>query len=241
MARIDSGGCSVSADWLHYADPPLAPIRRSRTGAITPIIGWLQYADHEVAPLRRSVTQPKQLCSRPNELWSMDFVADAPFDGRKLRMLTVVDCYTRECLAIDVGQSLKGEDVVNSLNRICAERGSPKTIKTDNGSEFISKAMDRWGYERQVELDFSRPGKPTDNARVESFNGRLRQECLNTHWFLSLDDAKAKIAAWRADYNENRPHSALGWSTPADFARSCRSTPSAAIPEEPEVSTSERY
>ncbi len=171
----------------------------------------------------------------------MDFVADALFDGRKLRMLTVVDCYTRECLAIDVGQSLKGEDVVNSLNRICAERGLPKTIKTDNGSEFISKAMDRWAYERQVELDFSRPGKPTDNARVESFNGRLRQECLNTHWFLSLDDAKAKIAAWRTDYNENRPHSALGWSTPADFARSCRSTPRAAIPEEPEVSTSERY
>ena len=185
--------------------------------------------------------QPKQLCSRPNELWSMDFVADALFDGRKLRMLTVVDCYTRECLAIDVGQSLKGKDVVNSLNRICAERGSPKTIKTDNDSEFISKAMDRWAYERQVELDFSRPGKPTDNARVESFNGRLRQECLNTHWFLSLDDAKAKIAAWRADYNENRPHSALGWSTPAEFARSRRSTPAAAIPEEPEVSTSERY
>ena len=127
----------------------------------------------------------------------MDFVADALFDGRKLRMLTVVDCYTRECLAIDVGQSLKGEDVVDSLNRICAERGLPKTIKTDNGSEFISKAMDKWAYERGVELDFSRPGKPTDNARVESFNGRLRQECLNAHWFLSLDDAKAKIGAWR--------------------------------------------
>lgn len=119
--------------------------------------------------------------------------ADALFDGRKLRMLTVVDCFTRECLAIDIGQSLKGEDVVATLTRICAERGLPATIKTDNGSEFISKAMDKWAYEHGVELDFSRPGKPTDNARVESFNGRLRQECLNAHWFLSLADAEAKI------------------------------------------------
>ena len=126
---------------------------------------------------------------------TMDFVADARFDGRKVRMLTVVDCYTRECLAIDVGQSLKGEDVVVSLQRICAERGLPRTIKTDNGSEFISKVMDKWAYERGVEMDFRRPGKPTDNARVESFNARLRQECLNAHWFLSLDDAKAKIGA----------------------------------------------
>lgn len=125
--------------------------------------------------------QPKQLAFAINEIWSMDFDADALFDGRKLRMLTVVDCYTRERLAIDVGQSLKGEDVVDSLNRISAQRGLPKTIKTDNGSEFISKAMDKWACERSVEIDFSRPGKPTDNARVESFNGRLRQEWLNTH------------------------------------------------------------
>ena len=149
-------------------------------------------------------------------------MADELFDGRKLRMLTVVDCYTRECLAIDVGQSLKGEDVVESLNRICAQRGLPRTIKTDNGSEFISKAMDKWAYERGVELDFSRPGKPTDNARVESFNGRLRQECLNAHWFMSLADAQDKIAAWRREYNESRPHSALDWATPAEFARRCR-------------------
>jgi len=140
--------------------------------------------------------QPKQLAFSINEVWSADFVADALFDGRKLRMLTVVDCYTRECLAIDVGQSLKGQDVVDSLNRICGERGRPRTIKTDNGSEFISKAMDKWAYERGVELDFSRPGKPTDNARVESFNSRPRQEWLNANWFLSLDDAKAKIDAW---------------------------------------------
>jgi putative transposase len=149
--------------------------------------------------------QPKQLCCAINELWSMDFVADALFDGRKLRMLTVVDCFTREFLAIDLGQGLQGQDVVQSLNRICATRGLPRTIKTNNGSEFIAKAMDRWAYERGVELDFSRPGKPTDNARVESFNGRLRQECLNAHWFLSMEDAKTRIEAWRKDYNESRP------------------------------------
>jgi putative transposase len=168
-------------------------------------------------------------------------VADALFDGRKLRMLTVVDCYTRECLAIDVGQSLKGEDVVMSLQRICAERGLPGTIKTANGSEFISKAMDKWAYERGVEMDFSRPGKPTDNARVESFNGRLRQQCLNAHWFLSLDDAKTKIEAWRRYYNQSRPHSSLNWATPAEFARGCRLRPETTISVKPEFSISERY
>ena len=101
--------------------------------------------------------------------------------------------------------------------------------------------MDKWAYERGVELDFSRPGKPTDNARVESFNGRLRQECLNANWFLSLDDAKAKIEAWRTYYNESRPHSALDWATPAEFARRCGLQAASAIPEEPEVPTSERY
>jgi putative transposase len=185
--------------------------------------------------------QPKQLAQSINEIWSMDFVADNLFDGRKLRMLTVVDLFTRECLAIDVGQSLKGEDVVRALNAVATERGLPKTIKTDNGSEFISKVMDKWAYERGIELDFSRPGKPTDNAAVESFNGRLRQECLNANWFLSLDDAKAKIAAWRKDYNESRPHSALDWATPAEFARRCGLQAATAMSTEPESSTSERY
>ncbi len=157
--------------------------------------------------------QPNQMCTAINELWSMDFVSDALFDGRKLRMLTVVDCFTRESLAIDLGQSLKGEDVVQTLNRICAARGLPQTIKTDNGSEFISKVMDCWAYEWGVEMDFSRPGKPTDNARVESFNGQLRQEYLNANWFLSLEDARTKIEAWRKKYNENRPHSLLGRDT----------------------------
>lgn len=185
--------------------------------------------------------QPKQLAHAINQIWSMDFVADALFDGRKLRMLTVVDLFSRECLAIDVGQSLKGEDVARVLTAITEARGLPCTIKSDNGSEFISKVMDKWAYERGVELDFSRPGKPTDNANVESFNGRLRQECLNATWFMSLDDARGKIEAWRRYYNESRPHSALDWATPAEFARRCWLQPAMAISEEPEISTSERY
>jgi putative transposase len=185
--------------------------------------------------------QPKHLVTAMNQIWSMDFVADALFDGRRLRALTVVDNYTRESLAIDVGQSLKGEDVVNTLNRITAQRGLPATIKVDNGSEFISKVMDQWAYERGVELDFSRPGTPTDNAKVESFNGRLRQECLNTHWFLSLDDARSKIEEWRRDYNEVRPHSALQWATPAEFARQAREKALSGASTESEFSTSERY
>ncbi|CCF95688.1 transposase; integrase, catalytic region (tISRso16b) [Ralstonia solanacearum K60] len=118
----------------------------------------------------------------------------------------------------------------------------PRTIKVDNGSEFISKAMDRWAYEHSVELDFSRPGTPTDNAKVESFNGRFRQECLNEHWFLSLEDARSKIADWRRYYNdESRPHSALQWATPAEFARQARKTASADDSTTPEISTSGRY
>lgn len=185
--------------------------------------------------------QPKHLATAINEIWSMDFVADALFDGRRLRALTVVDNYTRESLAIDVGQSLKGEDVVNTLNRIAAHCGLPATIKVDNGSEFISKVMDKWAYERGVELDFSRPGKPTDNAKVESFNGRFRQECLNAHWFLSLEDAKAKIEAWREYYNEARPHSALKWATPSEFARQARETAKSDVSTKPEISTLDRY
>jgi putative transposase len=146
----------------------------------------------------------------PNQLWSMDFVSDALFDGRRLRALTVVDAYTREALAIDVDQSIRGEQVVKTMTRITAVRGAPRAIRVDNDPEFISKALDRWAYENGVVLDFSRPGKPTDNAFVESLNGRFRDECLNTHWFLSLADARAKIETWRRHYNESRPHTSLG-------------------------------
>jgi putative transposase len=152
-----------------------------------------------------------------NECWSMDFVADALFDGRRFRALTIVDNYSRECLEIEVGQSLKGEDVVRLMERMKLTRGDvPRRIKVDNGSEFISKALDKWAYENDVILDFSRPGKPTDNAFIESFNGSFRDECLNVNWFLSLEDAKEKIRAFKEEYNHFRPHSALGNLTPIE-------------------------
>jgi putative transposase len=163
--------------------------------------------------------------SAANEMWSMDFVSDALFDGRRLRALTVVDAFTREALAIDVDQGIKGEQVVEAMTRIASSLEAPRTIRVDNGPEFISKALDRWAYENAVTLDFSRPGKPTDNAFVESFNGRFRDECLNVHWFLSLADARAKIEAWRRDYNESRPHTALGWLTPTEYAASAGVNP----------------
>ena len=145
----------------------------------------------------------------------MDFVADQLFDGRKIRALTVVDNFSRQCVAIHVGQSLKGTDVVAVMDRLRVENtGVPKRIQVDNGSEFISKALDLWAYEHGVTLDFSRPGKPTDNAFIESFNGSFRDECLNAHWFLSLEDAREKIEQWREEYNGFRPHSSLGGLTP---------------------------
>jgi putative transposase len=145
----------------------------------------------------------------------MDFVADQLFDGRKIRALTVVDNFSRQCVAIHVGQSLKGADVVAVMDRLRVELdGVPKRIQVDNGSEFISKALDLWAYEHGVTLDFSRPGKPTDNPFIESFNGSFRDECLNAHWFLSLEDAREKIEQWREEYNDFRPHSSLGGLTP---------------------------
>jgi len=150
--------------------------------------------------------EPEQI----NDCWAMDFMADELFDGRRIRVLTIVDHFSRESLALEVGQNFRGQDVARVLTRIGTERGLPQTIRVDNGSEFTSKALDQWAYANRLALDFSRPGKPTDNALIESFNGRLRAECLNENWFLSLEDAKEKIEAWRIDYNEHRPHSALG-------------------------------
>jgi len=152
-----------------------------------------------------------------HQCWSMDFVADQLFDGRKFRILTIVDNYSRKCLHLGVGQSLKGDDVVASLNQIkLIEQTVPERIQVDNGSEFISKALDKWAYDNKVILDFSRPGKPTDNPFIESFNGKFRDECLSTNWFLSLEDATEKIEEWRWDYNHFRTHSSLNDLTPIE-------------------------
>ncbi|RVT89083.1 IS3 family transposase, partial [Rhodovarius crocodyli] len=152
--------------------------------------------------------------TRRNETWAMDFVHDQLATGRKIRVLTIVDTFTRYSPAVDPRFSYRGEDVVLTLERICRETGYPQSIRVDQGSEFVSRDLDLWAYQKGVVLDFSRPGRPTDNGFIESFNGKLRAECLNTHWFMSLDDARAKLEAWRRDYNEVRPHSALGNKAP---------------------------
>ena len=155
----------------------------------------------------------------PNESWSMDFVSDSLFDGRRFRALTIVDNFSRECLCIGVGQGIKGKDVAGMISNLKVTRGLPARIFLDNGPEFVCKELDHWAYENNVILDFSRPGKPQDNAMVESFNGSFRDECLNVNWFLSLDDARQKIEAWRIEYNEWRPHSSLDNMTPREFAQ----------------------
>lgn len=162
--------------------------------------------------------EQRRTAGNRNEVWSMDFVADQLADGRRLRALTVIDIYTRECLAIEVATRLTGEHVAQCLDRLKFERGTPQAIFCDNGSEFVSGSMDLWAYVNRVKLDFSRPGKPTDNAIIESFNGRLREECLNTHWFDSIDDAQSKIEDWRQEYNESRPHRALKGLSPLEFS-----------------------
>ena len=172
---------------------------------------------------RRSVSaanrQPRrQGPTEPNVAWGMDFVSDQTSGGTKFRALTIVDMFTRECLAIDFGRSLWCEDVVRVLTEIANTRPLPQRIHCDNGSQFAGRSKDLWAYASSVVLEFSRPGKPTDNAYIESFNGRLRDECLNTHWFADLTDAKEKLQAWQNEYNGSRPHRSLNNLSPNDFA-----------------------
>ncbi len=148
----------------------------------------------------------------------MDFVSDFLQDGRRLRALNVVDDFSGECVAIEVGISISGERVARTLDMVALERGYPSAIVVDNGPEFTSKAMDVWAYERGVELHFIEPGKPNQNAFVESFNGRFRDECLNEHWFVGLADAEEKIESWRVDYNQHRGRKVAGWKSPAEVA-----------------------
>ena len=152
----------------------------------------------------------------PNERWSMDFVSDQlGSTGRRFRVLTVIDEFTRESLALYTDFSIPGLTVTRVLEKIGR---TPKSIVIDNGSEFTGRVMDSWAFEKNIKLDFIRPGKPNENAFIESFNGRFRDECLNGNWFLSLEDARRTIEEWRNDYNEHRPHSSLGGLTPKEFA-----------------------
>lgn len=154
---------------------------------------------------------------RPNQQWGVDFVSDTLAWGRRIRLFTVVDVFTREALAIEVDTSLPGGRVVRVLERLTLERGAPDEIVLDNGPELAGKALDQWAYERGVALRFIEPGKPIQNAFVESFQGRLRDECLDRHWFVGLADARHTVEAWRQDYNAERPHSALGYRSPEEF------------------------
>jgi putative transposase len=162
--------------------------------------------------------KPLRVRSAANQEWALDFVHDAVKCGRTIRVLSVVDAYTRECLALEVDTSFASRRVTRVLEQIAAQRGQPQAIRCDNGPELTSRHFLAWCVERQIELLHIQPGKPTQNAHVESFHGRLREECLNVSWFQNLFDARRKIAAWRKEYNEERPHSSLGYQTPSEFA-----------------------
>jgi putative transposase len=153
-----------------------------------------------------------------NRSWSMDFVSDGLSDGRRLRCLTIVDDCTRECLAIEVDTSITGTRVKAVLERLGDTRGLPRSITVDHGPEFEGQVLDVWAYQRNVQLSFIRPGKPNENAYIESFNGKFRDECLNEHWFLTMVHARRAIETWRIEYNTERPHSSLGDLTPEEYA-----------------------
>ena len=169
---------------------------------------------------RQRVPQPQ--AARPNQCWSADFVSDKLSDGRAIRMLTVIDQFTRECIGLEADRSMSGPKVVAALTQAIGERGAtPGSITLDNGTEFTGRAMEAWAIQAGVQLCFIRPGRPVENGFIESFNGRLRDECLNARWFVNLNDARRKIEAWRNQYNGERPHSSLAYRTPAEFAKIC--------------------
>lgn len=161
---------------------------------------------------------PERVNMEPNTRWAMDFVSDRTRNGSNIRVLTVIDEVTRECLALEVDSSLTGRRVTAVLNRLALFRGLPKEILTDNGSEFTSNIMNAWAYDHKVEHIFTDPGKPMQNGYIESFNGKLRAECLNQHWFRNVPEAKELIENWRLEYNQVRPHSSLDNLTPEEYA-----------------------
>jgi len=194
-----------------------APINHKRV--------WRVYRDLGLSVRRtrrkrlQRMLRPRPILTAPNQEWAVDFASDVAASGRRLRIFSVVDSFTRECLALEVDTSLPSRRVTRTLSRIIETRGAPVSIRSDNGPEVSSRHFLAWCIERRIDAVHIQPGKPTQNAHVESFHGRLRDECLNTSWFWNLIDARKKIAAWRAEYNHQRPHSALAYLTPAEFAR----------------------
>jgi putative transposase len=207
-ALVRREGVSVNHKRLYrlYSDAGLTVRRRKKR--------------HGVAVERQVLALP----SGPNQVWSMDFVSDALASGRRIKVLTIVDDFSKESVDLAVDFGISGHYVTRVLDQAARFRGYPKAIRTDQGPEFTGQALDQWACLHGVELKLIQPGKPTQNAFIESFNGRFRDECLNDHWFTSLAEARILIAAWRRDYNQHRPHSALDYQTPAEFAAQHRTT-----------------
>ena len=172
-----------------------------------------------------SERQPLVRPGRANEVWLMDFMFDREASGRSIKCLVIVDDATHESVAIVAEHAIGGDHLTRILDGICAQRGTPAVIRTDNGAEFTGKAMLNWAHRRGVALRLIEPGKPNQNAYVESFNGRLRDECLNEHWFMSLAHARALIEAWRKEYNDERPKRSLGGLTPSQYAKQLATRP----------------
>ena len=207
-----------------FGYPRLHVLLRREGHAVNRKLVWRLYREERLAVRRRRrkrvalPRKPLAAPSRRDECWSMDFVSDRLAGGRAIRTLTIIDDVTRECPALEVDTSLSGVRVAAVLERLWQQGRRPATIRVDNGPELTSQALDAWAYRRGVQLLFIEPGKPTQNAYIESFNGKLRDECLNANWFASLREAQVLIEAWRRDYNDVRPHESLGWKTPREAA-----------------------
>jgi putative transposase len=216
-ALVRREGVSVNHKRLYrlYSDAGLTVRRRKKR--------------HGVAVERQALELP----SGPNDVWSMDFVSDALASGRRIKVLTIVDDFSKESVDLAVDFGISGHYVTRVLDQAARFRGYPKAIRTDQGPEFTGQALDQWACQHGVQLKLIQAGKPTQNAFIESFNGRFRDECLNDHWFTSLAEARILIAAWRRDYNQQRPHSSLDYQTPAEFAAKHR-TISPVLPAEEE-------
>jgi len=214
LAKNGRWGFGLCFDWLRNEGHPW---NRKRV--------WRVYCDLglSVKRTRRKrlvrAMHPRPVLTAPNQEWAVDFASDVAASGRRLRIFSVVDSYTRECLALEVDTSLPSRRVTRTLAEVIDRRGVPVAIRSDNGPELSSRHFLAWCIERRIDAVHIQPGKPTQNAHVESFHGRLRDECLNVSWFWNLFDARQKIAAWRVDYNTSRPHSALRYLTPEEFAR----------------------
>jgi putative transposase len=221
-ARLRRRLRELAARWTRYGTPRLTMLIREEFGAVNhKRIERLYRAEGLRLPRKRKGKR-RGTCGRepfvspqgPNRVWAMDFVSDCFQSGGRFRALAVIDVYTRECLALEADTSISGERVVRVLGRLAQGRALPEAIVMDNGTEFTSKAMLRWSQETEVRLQFIAPGKPVQNAYAESFNGKLRDECLNQHYFTNVHDARHKLETWRRIYNEERPHSGLKYATP---------------------------